>query len=116
MGLNAVSPGHPKPDDKDMVTIYVGRGIRGVASQSERAQVLPVGINGYEYKVPLGAKSTVPRAVYQQMMNSRSRTVVVDLEKANKAPREFSGSAYSNSPTKTETLMDYEIELLKEGA
>ena len=117
MGQGAVSPSHPKPDEKDVVTFYLGRGIRGVASTANPEQYVPVGINGYDYRLKMGAKNTVPRSVYDQLMNSRSRTVVVDLEKANKAPRAWNGGGgVSNSPKRYETLMDYEIEFIKEGA
>ena len=117
MGIDAVAPSHPKPNEKDTVTFYLGRGIRGVATQTDRQQYVPVGVNGYNYTLKMGAKNTVPRDVYQQLMNSRSRSVVVDLEKAQKSPQPWAGGGFgSNSPKRYETLMDYEIELIKEGA
>ena len=114
MGKDAVSPTHPKPSGP-MVELYLGRGIRGVTSQGTQEQFVPVGINGYNYMLKMGARNTVPKEVYDQLMNSRSRTVVVDAEKAARNPRQPLGQ-HREDIMKTETLMDYEVELIsKEG-
>lgn len=115
MGQDAVSPTHPKPGGP-MVEFYLGKSVRGVgsASHGDRDQFLPVGINGYNTLLKMGARNTVPKDVYDQLMNCRSRTVNVDLEKAERNPRP---ATQYRQPTqlKTETLMDYEVELIKEG-
>ena len=111
MGQEGESPTHPRPSGPP-VTFYLGKSIRGAYNGSEAQQYVPVGINGYEnFKLKMGAENTVPKEVYDQLMNSRSRVVVVDVEAAAKRPHTKDEAA----PYKTETLMDYEIHLIKEG-
>lgn len=113
MGKDAPSPTHPKPGGP-MVEFYLGRGIRGVSSSAHGEQYLPVGINGYNTMLKMGARNTVPKDVYLQLMNSQSRTVVVDVEKAARKPRPATQYRQPDA-LKTEMLMDYEVELIKEG-
>src|SRR2546427_491993 len=112
VGTSNQSPSHPKPDGP-MVEIYLGRNVRGASVEGSGIPILKVGINGYDYELKMGEKNKVPREVYEQLMNSRSRTVVPDVERAERAPRPASGLAGSGY-TKEETLCDYEVALIKE--
>jgi hypothetical protein len=109
MGTEASkAPTHPKPSGK-MVELYLGRNVRGATIDGPGIPILKVGINGYDYELKMGEKNTVPYEVYQQLMNAKSRTVVPDVERAERAPRPL-GQGYS----KEETLCDYEVVLTKE--
>jgi hypothetical protein len=112
MGQEGNIPSHPQPNGPP-VTFYLGKGIRGASVVSDHDQFLPVGINGYQYKLKMGARNTVPKEVYQVLMNSRSRSVVVDVEKASRHPRPF-GTPPTQDQLRYEQLADYEIELIKE--
>ena len=108
------NPTHPQPSGP-MVEFYLGKSIRGAALQTDAEQFLPVGINGYQYSLKMGARNKVPKEVYEQLMNSRSRTVVVDVEKASRNPRTQNNyRTPSADQTRTETLSDYEVEFIKE--
>ena len=109
----AVAPTHPKPNGP-MVEFYLGRTIRGVTIPGTGVMKQTVRLNGYAYEVTFGSRNKVPKEVYQVFLDSQSRSVVPDLEKAQKAPRpmqERGGSGY----VKYETQCDYELELIKEG-
>ena len=112
MGANPGSPRHPKPSGP-MVEFYLGRNVRGAQVDGSGVPILVVGINGYDYELKMGEKNTAPREVYEQLMNSRSRTVVPDVERAERAPRPMAGRAGSGY-VKEESLCDYEVALIKE--
>ena len=109
MGTNAGQPTHPKPNGKE-VEFYLGRNVRGATLEGTGIPILRVGINGYDYELRMGEKNKAPREVYEQLLNSRSRTVVPDLERAERAPRPAGMPGY----WKEETLCDYEVALIKE--
>ena len=113
MGANAKAPSHPKPDGP-MVEFYLGRNVRGAQVDGTGIPILRVGINGYEYDLKMGENNRVPKEVYLQLLNSRSRTVVPDVERAERAPRPMAGPTGGSGYTKEETLCDYEIAFIKE--
>ena len=107
MGTEAPKlPTHPKPSGK-MVEFYLGRNVRGATVDGTGIPILKVGINGFDYELKMGERNKAPREVYEQLMNSQSRTVVPDVEKAERAPKSALGSY-----TKVETLCDYEVVLI----
>ena len=112
MGTDGPKPTHPKPSGPE-VEFYLGRNVRGAAVDGAGTPLLVVGINGYNYELKMGETNRAPKEVYEQLMNSRSRTVVPDVERAERAPRPSAGRAGSGY-TKEESLCDYEIALIKE--
>ena len=88
--------------------IYLGRTVRGAAMDGSGIPILKVGINGFNYELKMGERQRVPYEVYQQLLNSASRTVVPDLERAERAPKPLGASSY----TKVESLCDYEVVLI----
>ena len=110
MGTNAGNPTHPRPHGPE-VEFYLGRNVRGATQEGTGTPILVVGINGYNYELKMGEKNKAPREVYEQLMNSRSRTIVPDLERAERAPKSTLGIY-----TKEESLCDYEVALIKEGS
>ena len=115
MGTEASSPEFPRAGGP-MVEFYLGKGIRGVTSNAQREQFVPVSINGYPpTMLKMGARNRVPKDLYDVLMNSRSRTVVLDVEKAARNPRPATAyGAPGRDQLKVEELMDYEIEFIKE--
>ena len=113
MGTDIPQPTHPKPSGP-MVEFYLGRTIRGVNIPGEGQMTQTVRLNGYPYEITFGARNKVPKEVYQVFLDSKSRTLVPDLEKAQRAPRPMQGSSGSGH-VKWEYQGDYEIELIKEG-
>ena len=109
MGKDGQAPSHPKPHGKP-VEFYLGRNVRDATIEGTGTPVLRVGINGYKYELRMGEKNTAPKEVYDLLLSSQSRTVVPDLERAERAPKP-DGQGY----TKAETLCDYEVALIKEG-
>ena len=111
VGTNpTAAPTHPRPSGPE-VEIYLGRNVRGATVDGPGTPILKVGINGYDYELKMGERNRVPREVYEQLMHSRSRTVVPDVERAERAPKP-AGHSY----LKEETLCDYEVVLIsKEG-
>ena len=94
-----------------MTKFYLGRNVRGATLDGEGTPILKVGINGFDYELRMGETNEAPYEVYQQLMNSKSRTVVPDVAKAERAPKPL-GQGY----IKMETLCDYEVALIdKEG-
>ena len=110
MGTEGHKPTHPKPHGPQ-VEFYLGRNVRGATIVGTGTPILRVGINGYKYELKMGEKNTAPREVYDLLLSSQSRTVVPDLERAERAPRQDGQPGY----TKHETLCDYEVALIKEG-
>ena len=112
MGDNP-QPSHPKPSGK-MVTFYLESSVNGVSIPGTGQMEQTVRLNGYPYKITFGAKNTVPHEVYQVFLDSQSRSVVPDLEKAQKAPRPMQGDRGSGY-VKYETQGDYKTVLIEEG-
>lgn len=103
---------HPKANGP-MVRFFLGRSIRGASLGDDREQFVPVGINGHaNYNLQMGKEHTVPREVYEQLMNSASRTVTVDVDKAQRDPRAQESIRQPNH-LKTMTLQDYEVHLIE---
>ena len=93
-----------------MTKFYLGRNVRGATLEGEGTPILKVGINGFDYELRMGETNEAPYEVYQQLMNSQSRTQVPDLARAERAPKPF-----GQGSTKLETLCDYEVALIEEG-
>lgn len=111
--IGTVARNYPKPSEAkgDMVEIYLGRNVRGAQLEGQGTPILPVDINAYSYELRMGEKNVVPRDVYQQILNSQSRTLVPDMEKAEKSPRPFGQPGHVIE----QSLCDYEVALIKEG-
>ncbi len=99
---------YPRPHGAE-VEFYLGRGVRGVQGTQD-GEILPVNVNGHDYQVQFGKKNKVPKEVYDVLMNSQSRTRVVDVREAEERPRHQ--SAFGRPPVKEEYVRDYEIELI----
>jgi hypothetical protein len=97
-----------------MVEFYLGRTIRGVNMPDNGQMKQTVRLNGYPYEITFGARNKVPREVYQVFLDSQSRSIVPDMDKAQRAPRPMQGD-HGSGYVKYETQCDYEIELIKEG-
>jgi len=108
---------HPKPSmaEDNMVEFFIGRSYMGVPIPGNTTPIETPSINGHQFRIEMGKRNRVPREVYELYKNAQSRSVVPDMDKAERAPRQdpegHGGSGYQ----KTVTLPNYEIELIKEG-
>lgn len=107
---------HPKPSlaEENMVEFFIGRSYMGVPIPGTETPVEYPSINGHVFRVEMGKRNRVPREVYELYKNAQSRSVVPDMERAERAPRPADASGGSGY-VKTVTLPNYEIELIKEG-
>ena len=112
MGTEQVVPSHPRPHGP-MVKFYLGKSIRGVAIPGNGQMVQSMNINGYTEKLTFVAVNELPREYYEVLMNSQSRSIVPDLEKAIKVPHN-TGGIMGSGYLKEEVLCDYEVQLIKE--
>ena len=107
------NPTHPRPCGP-MVAFYLARSIQGQAIPGNKDVVQTCKINGYPYEIKFGAENTVPREVYEVFQNSLSRTVIPDLTKAMRNPRQMSNPMDGSGYKTTEQVQDYEMHLIKE--
>lgn len=94
---------------------YLGRSVRGTPIPGNGVPTQTVKLNGYDYEVRFGKRNRVPREVYQLFVDSQSRSVVPDMERAERAPRANPNGLGGSGYIKYDTQCDYEIELIKEG-
>lgn len=101
---------HPKPSGP-MVEFYLGRTLRG-QQIGNKAQVVPINVNGYKFEAVMGQRNRLPREVVQVLQNAKSQTQVVDVEAAERSPR--MQGRFQDAPTRIEGMCDYEIDIIKE--
>jgi hypothetical protein len=108
---------HPKPsmDADNMVEFFLGRSYLGVPIPGKGTPVQTVTINGHDFEVEFGKRNRVPREVYQVFVDAQSRSVVPDMEKAERAPRANPNGRGGSGYVKYDTLPNYELDLIKEG-
>jgi hypothetical protein len=99
----------PKPTG-EMVEIYLPSN-----EQYKKGHVLPYSINGYQGRVIVGSRNTVPRDVVTMLKNCQSKTAVIDVDRYDErrggVPRRQ--EQFENPATKLEVQSDFDIEELR---
>ena len=104
---------HARPEEKHLAPhgrmrkFQMARSIRGVQIMDDKPFSQPVGINGFTVEINFGAINEQPDEILQALLNAKSKTIVVDVDRAERNPRDL--KAGERAPMRTETICDYEI-------